>query len=78
MKKKVKVIGIGHITGKNAKGEYDFYQLHATFKDDRVEGDAVICATISDGDVYDICIGEECTIFTHFYNGREVVDAVLR
>lgn len=78
MKKNVKLIGIGHVKGEKNGQPYDFYQIHGVTKDEKVDGDAVICARISDNEVYDLCIGNEYIMFTHFYNGREVVDAVLR
>lgn len=78
MKKNVKIVGIGHIAVEKNGKAYDFYQIHGLTTSEKVEGDAVICATINDNEVSDLCIGNEYTMFTHFYNGREIVDFVLR
>ena len=80
MKKQIKIVGISHRTGKsrNTGNEFDFYQLHGTYEDEVTEGQAVVSLTLPDSEVANCVIGETVTCFTHFYNGREVLDAILR
>lgn len=80
MKKQVQIVGISHITGVSNKTnkEYDFYQIHATYPDEKTEGLSVVSLVCPDCEVPMIKVGEEVTIFTHFYNGKECLDAILR
>ena len=80
MKKNVTIVGIRHITGVSKKTDkaYDFYELHATYPDPDTEGFAVISLNCPDTEVPMLKLGEEVTIFTHFYNGKEYLDAILR
>lgn len=80
MKKQITIVGISHRTGKsrNTGNEFDFYQLHGTYHDEVTEGLAVTTLTLPDTEVTNCVIGETVTCFTHFYNGREVLDVILR
>lgn len=72
MRKTVEIIGIQHKFGKNDKGEYDFYLLHAinVGEEANVEGQEAIVATIRDEDLPYVRIGDVKEIFIQFYKGR--------
>lgn len=75
MRREIKVIGIGHKSGTGRSGKpYDFYTLHATCKEDGVEGLSAVCLTIPDHYVPTVKIGGEYLLFSHFYNGRDCFD----
>lgn len=78
MRKQIKVIGIGHKSGKSKSGNpYDFYVLHATYKEDGTDGLSAVSVTIPDDVVPTIKLGNEYLLFTHFYNGRECFDDIF-
>lgn len=80
MKKQITIVGISHRTGKsrNTGNEFDFYQLHGIYKDEVTDGQATCCMTLPDHELANCVVGETVTIFTHYYNGKEVLDAILR
>ena len=80
MKKQITIIGIQHKSGtsKSTQKPYDFYLLHATYADPDTEGLATLSVVVPDCEVPTLVVGENVTLFSHFYQGKECVDAILR
>lgn len=80
MKKQIKVVGLQHKKGISTrmKEPYDFYVMHAVYSDPDTEGICCLSVTIPEQEASAIVIGEEFTFYSHFYNGKECYDAILR
>ena len=80
MKKQIKVVGLQHKKGisTRTKEPYDFYVMHAFYTEPDTEGNCCLSINIPDYEATAIVIGEEVTLFSHFYNGKECYDAILR
>ena len=79
MKKQVKVIGIQHKTGTNKAGKpYDFYMMHCIHNEVNTDGHCTCSVIVPDDVVATAEIGAEYTLFTHFYNGKECFDWLIK
>lgn len=79
MRRTINVCGIGHKTGTNKVGKpYDFYVISGTYPDaDYVEGLAACEYAVDEETVAVVEVGKAVHVFTHFYNGKNYVDAVI-
>lgn len=79
MKKTVKIVGIEHKSGtSNRTGNpYDFYVMHGTYTNPETEGIATFSAPIPDHSAEMAVIGNEVLVLSHFYNGKETIDAIF-
>lgn len=79
MRKNVQIVGLSHKSGTSKAGKpYDFYLLHGICMDLEPDttGQTVISATIPNDLVDGLAPGDKVLCFTHYYNGREVIDGV--
>ena len=80
MKRTIKICGIGHKTGvKKATGKpYDFHVISGTYPDtDYADGVAACEYAVDDDMIVGVEVGMAVHVFSHFYNGKTYVDAVV-
>lgn len=79
MKRTINVCGIGRKSGTTKAGKaYDFHVISGTYKDgDYTEGLAACEYAVDDEMVAGIDVGMDVNVFSHFYNGKTYVDAVI-
>ena len=79
MKREIKVVGIEHKTGvkKGTTEAYDFYVMHGIYPNGDTEGYATMSVIVPDSEVSRLKVDETYTVFTHYWNGRESLDAIL-
>lgn len=79
MKKQVTIVGISHRKGtsRSSGKEFDFYQMHCTFKDEFTEGLATCSLVVPDNEIAQLPIGKEVTLISHYIGNREYFDAVV-
>lgn len=78
MKKIVKIVGIGHMTGKKRDGSpYDFWNISYTFPNENVVGvsaGTLICPPES---AAALAVGDDVSLYTAYSNGREYLLEVI-
>ena len=80
MKRTIQVCGIGHKVGvKKGTGKpYDFYVISGTYCDqDYAEGVAACEYAVDEDMMEGVAVGKAFHIFSHFYNDKTYVDAVV-
>ena len=82
MRTTAKIVGIGERkSGTSKKGnKYDFTPFHLVYPDKNTEGFAASCANVDQSILDPIPmpkVGDEITIFCHFYNGNMSIDGIL-
>lgn len=79
MKRTITVCGIGRKTGTNkANKPYDFYVISGTYKDPAyTEGMAACEYAVDEEMIAGIGVCMDVNVFSHFYNGKTYVDAVI-
>lgn len=79
MKRTIKVCGIGHKKGTTKAGKaYDFHVISGTYVDADYTDGVAACEYAVDDDMISCCeVGKAVHVFSHFYNGKTYVDAVL-
>lgn len=79
MKRTVTVTGIGHKSGTAKSGKpYDFHVISGTYVDpDYTEGVAACEYPVDDDMIGGISVGQAVHVYSHFYNGKTYVDAII-
>lgn len=79
MKRTITVTGIGHKSGTTKAGKpYDFHVVSGTYCDaDYVQGVAACEYAVDDDMISGVEVGKAVHVFSHFYNGKTYVDAVI-
>lgn len=80
MKKQVTIVGIQHKTGTGSRTQkpYDFWLMHYAYEEDKCEGLCTGNMVIPDQEATALQVNEVVTLYSHFYNGKEYFDAILR
>lgn len=79
MKKNVEIVGISHKCGTSKAGKaFDFHVLHCVNTDEQKDtsGRCVFSAIISEEMVLGLAAGQIGFVYSHFYNGREIIDYI--
>lgn len=79
MKRTITISGIGHKKGTSRSGKpYDFHVISGMYDDpDYLEGLAACEFPVDDDMIAGISVGQTVHVFSHFYNGKTYVDAIV-
>ena len=77
MKKNLKVLGISHKTGEKNGKAYDFYIVHASYKDPSVEGEGVLELVAYDNEASSLTVGSSYDCWYSYFNCKYKLLAFL-